>query len=143
MLRRNVIGAIVATLAVAGAGCSSPNAPSPDLEGGVVATFEVGSDRFKVFVKNAAAIERLVALRNGAGGGQIPNGRILRGSGAGQHNAPRAWHLDPDDIQIVVVTFEVCDATPSYVDAHVDKFVDVVGRYCPWEARFVRLDDYR
>ena len=123
--------------------CSSPTAPSPDLRGGVVATFDVSQERFQVFVKNAAAIERLFALRDGAAIGSIPNGRILRGAGAGDHNTPRAWHLDPDDIEIVDAAVEVCDGRPSYVDAHVDEYVDVIGRYCPWGARLVRLDDYR
>jgi hypothetical protein len=123
--------------------CSSPTAPSPDLRGGVVATFEVGQERFQVFVKNAAAIDRLLALRDGAALGQIPNGRIQRGPGAGQHNAPRAWHLDADDIQIVDTAIEVCDGRPSYVDEHLDEYVDVIGRYCPWGAKLVKVDDYR
>ena len=68
---------------------------------------------------------------------------ILRGAGAGNHNAPHAWHLDPDDIEIVDATIEVCDGAPSYVDANVAEYVDVIGRYCPWGARLVGLDDYR
>lgn len=129
--------------AMAAVACSSPTAPSPDLEGGVVATFEAVSDTFKVFVKNPVAIQRLLQLRDGANLGQIPNGRILRGPGAGNHNAPHAWHLDPDDVEIVDVAIEVCDGAPSYVDANVAEYVDVIGRYCPWGARLVRLDDYR
>jgi hypothetical protein len=142
LLRALLVTFTSAALA-AGAGCSSKVAPSPDLAGGVVATFESTGERFKVFVKNAAAIERLIAIRNGAPLGQIPNARILRGAGAGAHNAPRAWHLDPDDIQIVDAAIELCDGRPSYVDAHVADYVDVIGRYCPWGARLVKLDDYR
>ena len=142
MIRR-LVGAWCLSFLVAGTACSGPVAPSPELEGGVVATFETVGERFKVFVTNPVAIQRLVALRHGASGGQIPNGRIRRGPGAGNHNAPRPWHLDPTDIEIVEVTIEVCDGAPSYVDANVADFVDVVGRYCPWGARLVRLDDYR
>jgi hypothetical protein len=140
---RRLAALLCVSAALAGAACSSPVAPSPDLEGGVVATFETVGERFKVFVKNPAAIQQLHQLRNGANLGQIPNGRILRGAGAGHHNAPRAWHLDPDDIEIVDVAIEVCDGAPSYVDAHVTEYVDVIGRYCPWGARLVQLDDYR
>jgi hypothetical protein len=129
--------------AVALAACSSPTAPSPDLEGGVVATFDTGGGSFKVFVKNPAAISRLVQIDKGANIGQIPNGRILGGSGAGNHNAPHAWHLDPNDIEIVDTTIELCDGSPAYVDANIAEYVDVIGRYCPWGARLVRLDDYR
>ena len=134
------VAALILLLAI---GCSSPTAPSPDLNGGVVATFEVGPERFQVFVTNTAAIARLLDLRRGATTGSIPNGRIRHGAGAGQHNAPHAWHLDPDDIQIVGLAIELCDGAPSYVDAHVDEYVEVIGRYCPWGARLVRVDDYR
>ena len=37
----------------------------------------------------------------------------------------------------------VCDAAPSYVEAHRDYFVGMIGRYCPWSARLVALADYR
>jgi hypothetical protein len=137
------IALVFASAAIAAAACSSPAAPSPDLEGGVVATFETVGERFKVFVKNPAAVQHLLQLRNGATLGQIPNGRILRGPGAGNHNAPHPWHLDPDDIEIVDLAIEVCDGAPSYVDANVGEYVDVVGRYCPWGGRLMRLDDYR
>ena len=138
VLRGPVLVLVLVALVALAPACSSPASPS-ELNGGVVATFEVGSERFKVFVKNPAAIQRLLQLQNGAGGGQIPNGRILRGSGTAGHNLPHAWHLDPDDIQIVDVAIELCDGRPSYVDANVDEYVDVVGRYCPWGARFIAL----
>ena len=48
-----------------------------------------------------------------------------------------------DDIQIVDAAIELCDGRPSYVDAHLADYVDVIGRYCPWGARLVKLDDYR
>jgi hypothetical protein len=123
--------------------CSSPTEPSPDLRGGVLATFEVGQERFQVFVRNTAAIDRLFLVRSGVANGSIPNGRIRRGAGAAAHNAPRPWHLDPDDIEIADVAIEVCDGAPSYVDAHVDEYVSVIGRYCPWGARLVSIEDYR
>lgn len=134
---------IVLSSAVAGAACSSPTAPSPDLDGGVVATFETVGETFKVFVTNPVAIGELIRLRQGSGLGKIPNGRILRGSGAGGHNAPRLWHLDPEDIEVVDAAIELCDGRPSYVDANVDEYVDVVGRYCPWGAKLAKLEDYR
>jgi hypothetical protein len=140
---RRLLTAVCVSSALAGAACSSPSAPSAELEGGVVATFRTAGEEFKVFVTNPTAITRLVQLRNGAGLGQIPNGRILRGSGAANHNAPHAWHLHPEDIEIVDVAIEVCDGRPSYVDANVAEYVDVIGRYCPWGAQLVRLDDYR
>jgi hypothetical protein len=139
-VRISIIGLV---LALVGAGCSSPTAPSPDLDGGVVATFRSGQEQFRVFVTKPAAIAQLMQLRDGARSGSIPNGRILRGPGAGSHNAPHGWHLDPEDVEIVDLAIELCDGSPSYVDAHVSEYVDVIGRYCPWGAQLVRLDDYR
>lgn len=134
---------VLVCLAAVAACSSSPTAPSPDLEGGVVATFDVSGTRFNVFVTNPAAISRLIRIDRGAELGQIPNGRIRRGAGAGSHNAPFSWHLDPEDIEIVDAAIELCDGNPSYVENHVDEFVDVVGRYCPWGAELVDLKDYR
>jgi hypothetical protein len=143
VIRRLFVALVFVPVAIVAVACSSPTAPSPDLEGGVVATFDAVGDTFTVFVKNPVAVQRLLQLRDGANLGQIPNGRILRGPGAGNHNAPHAWHLDPDDIEIVDLATEVCDGAPSYVDANVAEYVDVIGRYCPWGAQLVRLDDYR
>lgn len=135
---------VVAYLAiVVGAACSSPTAPSPELEGGVVATFTTSGQTFRVFVTNPSTIADLVALHDQGGVATIPNGRILLGPGAGRHNAPWDWHLDPDDVHMASLTIEICDGSPDYVQDHLDDYVDVVGRYCPWGAQLVALADYR
>jgi hypothetical protein len=100
----------------------------------VLATFTVGPEQFKVWITNPAAIERVLALRAGGGGGSIPNGRIHRGSGRAGHNAPFSWHLDADDIQVVDVAIELCDGRPSDVEQHVAEYVDTINRCCPWGA---------
>lgn len=133
---------LVALLGVAGHGCDAPGAPSR-LRGGVLATFAVGAERFKVFVTNPAAIDALFRLRDTPAEALIPNGRIKRGSGDGAHNAPYSWHLDPQDFEMAGVTIELCDGRPLYVEANVDEYVDVVGRYCPWGAKLVQLTDLR
>lgn len=69
----------------------------------------------------------------------FPNGLIARGDGG--YNAPWSWHFVPDRWELVEVSIEVCDATPAYVEANVDYFVDTLGRYCPWGARLVRTPD--
>lgn len=140
---RLVSVALVALAIGVASACSSPTDPSPELKGGVVAVYEVTGERFSVFVKNPTAVQRLVRIRNGENLGQIPNGRILRGAGAANHNAPRAWHLDPDEIEIVDTVIELCDGRPSYVDDNIAEFVDVIGRYCPWGAKLVRIEDHR
>ena len=130
-------------LIACGGSPSEPSPPGGDLRGGVLATFAVGSEQFKVWMTDPASIDRVLALRAGGSGGSIPNGRIRRGSGQGHHNAPFSWHLDPADIEIVDLAIEVCDGRPSHVEANVDEFVDRVTRYCPWGARLISAIDYR
>lgn len=125
------------------AGCTSPTAPSPDLKGGVLATFEVSGERFKTFVTNPVAVAELFAIQRGDSNASIPNGRIRRGTGTGNHNAPFGWHLDPEDLVMAALTIELCDGRPSFVQANVGEYVDVIGRYCPWGARLVALQDFR
>ena len=121
-----------------------PAVASPsDLEGGVLATFDVSGERFRVFVTNSTTIGQLFALRDGASSASIPNGRIRRGGGDGDYNRPYGWHLDPEDISMADATIELCDGRPSYVQANIDEFVDTVGRYCPWNAVLVQLRDLR
>jgi hypothetical protein len=130
-------------LVLVGVACNgSPTEPS-DLRGGVLATFDVSGERFRVFVTNAATIQQLIALRDGASQASIPNGRIHRGAGAGNHNRPYSWHLDPEEIQMAEVTIELCDGRPSFVQATIGEFVDRIGRYCPWNAMLVELRDLR
>jgi hypothetical protein len=115
----------------------------PDaLRGGVLATFEVEGERFRVWTTNPQTIHDLHELLHGTSAANIPNGRILRGPGRARHNAPYHWHLDPQDMAMAEVAIEVCDGLPSYVEENVDEFVGRVGRYCPWAAELVELRDY-
>src|SRR5262249_25577286 len=125
-----------------GFACGSPTSPG-GLDGGVLATFEVGSERFNVFVTNPTTIDQLFELKNGTSVANIPNGRILKGAGQGRHNAPYSWHLDPREIEMAFSAIEVCDGAPSYVQNHLSEYVNVVKRYCPWGARLVELQDFR
>jgi hypothetical protein len=38
---------------------------------------------------------------------------------------------------------EVCDASPSYVEANRDEWIAQVGHYCPWDARLINVKDQR
>jgi hypothetical protein len=112
------------------------------LRRGALATFEVGGERFRAWTTNLQTIHDLHELQQGTSTANIPNGRILRGPGRASHNAPYHWHLDPHDIAMAEVAIELCDALPSYVEENVDEFVERVGRYCPWAAELVELQDF-
>lgn len=38
------------------------------------------------------------------------------------------------------VTIELCDGTPSLVEADLDYWLNAVGRFCPWSAELVSVD---
>jgi hypothetical protein len=114
--------------------------PSEQLDEGVLATFDVAGEVFQVWVTNPQTVQQILDLAAGESTANIPNGVILRGSGAADYNLPWSWHLDPQQIEMAEVTTEVCDGRPSYVEEHLDEFVDTVGRYCPWSARLVSVE---
>ncbi len=114
-----------------------------ELEGGVVATFAVGNSRFRIFVTNPETIEELYRLQSGESRANIPNGPLLSGPGAGMHNVPWSWHLDPEQTQMAEITIEVCDGTPDFVEEDLAYWLDQVGQYCPWSAELVDIADHR
>ncbi len=115
----------------------------PVLKGGILATFAVSGETFKVFVTNQDAIADILALQSGTSDATIPNGAVRRGSGLAAHNRPWSWHMDPEDISMAEATIELCDGRPSLVEADIDTWVDVVGRFCPWGAELVSVEDLR
>jgi hypothetical protein len=112
------------------------------LRGGVLATFDVHGEVFRVWVTNPQTIDQLFALQQGSTAA-IPIGRVLRGPGRAAHNAPWGWHFDPDRFGLADFTIELCDARPSYVEENLKYFVKTVGSYCPWGAVLVDLRDFR
>lgn len=93
-------------------------------------------ETFRAVVSDAASLERIIAALAGDGYAGIPNGVLAHGDGG--VNPPHAWHLL--DVTIADVTIELCDGTVSMVDADIDYWVDVVGRFCPWSAIVVAAE---
>lgn len=120
---------------------SCRTADDPDLKGGVLAVFAVQEERFAIFTTNPATCEQIIALGDGRSLASIPNGRVRRGQVP--YNPPWSWHIDPNDVAMAEATIELCDATPSYIEAHLDEWLNTVVRFCPWSARLVSVTDYR
>ncbi|HJS72984.1 MAG TPA: hypothetical protein VJ921_01765 [Vicinamibacteria bacterium] len=91
---------------------------------------DVESERFVARVRDPETMTRFRDALAGRASG-FPAGPLL--SGDGGFNAPWSWHIDPDEIRLVEAAIEVCDGTPSYVEAHLSDF----PTYCPWGARVV------
>lgn len=117
-------------------GCGDDSPTQPPLPPGA-AIFAIRACRdatrpgevFRVLLDDPALIAEATALV-GAGEEKIVSGRVVRGDGA--FNRGWSWHLDPDSVRFVDLTIEVCDGCPSYLEAHLDEWLEQVGQYCPW-----------
>ncbi len=117
--------------------------PGDELSGGVLATFDVEGELFRVWVTNAGTVAQLFDLQDGLSAANIPIGPLLAGPGRGDHNAPWSWHLDPAETSMAEVTIELCSGLPSFVEADLDVWLNDVGSYCPWSAELAGLQDFR
>jgi hypothetical protein len=118
-------------------GCSESES---SLCGGIVVTFGVETERYNVFITNEQAIEDVFAVDRGGSDATIPDGRLNRGAVC--YNLPWEWHVDPEDIRMVV-GYTGCDGLPSQVQDDLDYWVDTVGRFCPANATILHIEDYR
>jgi hypothetical protein len=107
-------------------GCSS-SGPSPAGSDFVVA---VGAESFVLRTLDPETARLAHANQRGENN-MFPIGPLRAGDGG--FNAPWSWHLDPAEVRFAEAAIEVCDGTPSYVEAHRDEF----PTYCPWAARVV------
>ncbi len=143
MMRRQGLGMVLAVAMAALPACGTGStAPEDQLEGGVLATFRVSQEEFRVWLTNEETIQQIFDLRDGMSSASIPNGALREGQGRADYNAPWTWHLDPIDIEMADLAIEVCDGRPSLVDSLLDDYLKV-GRFCPWGAELVRVQDFR
>ena len=108
-----------------------PTAPSR----GAVVTFRVVDETFKVQLLDERQIDAAHLAANG-GRASIPNGRVVAGAGV---NVGWSWHLE--DLEFAELTTEVCDGRPSDVEREGVSFGG--GRFCPWAARVISIDNER
>ena len=132
-----------AVVLINGAVPFSSMAIDAELEGGVLATFEVAGEQFKVWVTNEDTIDDILAMDADSSIMMHPHGPILYGTGEADHNLPWSWRLDPEQVSMVEVSMELCDGRPSFVEGEVEYFVETVQQYCPWGAELVSVQDFR
>lgn len=125
------------------AGCSSDPVAPEELQEGVLATFLVVDETFKLWVTNETTIQQILELEAGSSLATIPNGPLVAGSGRAAYNAPYSWHLDPDLTEMAELTIEVCSGKPSFVEEDLDTWINVVGHFCPWSAELLSVEDLR
>jgi hypothetical protein len=126
MIRRGL--ALLAIVCAPGCG-GSPTPPSRV----AIVTFQVENERFRVQVVGEDQISAARRAQAGSGG-RIPDGRIVNGT---EVNQGWNWHLV--DVSFVEVATELCDGIPSDVEKAGVNFGG--GRFCPWTARVVAIDE--
>jgi hypothetical protein len=109
---------------------STPSAPS----GGVVVTFQVGAEQFRIELTDPADIDIARKLLAGEEAPGIPNGVVVRGDPG--VNTGYSWHIDPASVEFADVTTEVCDGLPSDVEANQI----TSDRFCPWNAKVIGIE---
>ncbi|HEY7590345.1 MAG TPA: hypothetical protein VH723_05085 [Candidatus Limnocylindrales bacterium] len=109
---------------------STPSAPS----GGVVVTFQVGAEQFRIELTDPADIDIARKLLAGEEAPGIPNGVVVRGDPS--VNTGYSWHIDPASVEFADVTTEVCDGLPSDVEANQI----TSDRFCPWNAKVIGIE---
>jgi hypothetical protein len=121
-------------LALFAAACHDDDGPTaPD--GSRMFRVRAGGDEFRMRLTDPEAIR--LAMENLEGrNNKHPNGRIA--PGAGGFNAPWSWHFVPDTVRMVDASIELCDGTPSYVEAHRTDYL--LSGYCPWGGRIVGVE---
>ena len=122
-------GILAGALVMTACGDDAPTSPSST----ALVTFGVQGETFRVSLTSA---EQLTAARAAQGGGsaRIPIGRIVAGA---QENMGWTWHLE--DLSFAEVAIELCDGRPSDVEREGTRFGG--GRFCPWSATIVRIDE--
>ena len=96
---------------------AAPSAAS-SAPAGVVVTFAVTDEQYRIELTDPADIEIARRLLAGQEAPAIPNGLVVRGDPS--VNVGYTWHIDPASVEFADVTTEVCDGKPSDVGAARD-----------------------
>jgi hypothetical protein len=134
-MRIYLLALIVIALAACGDGDDDPAATStPESDTtGVVVTFRVVDEEYRIRLTDPADIEVARTLLDGGAAPSIPNGVVVRDEP--DVNTGYSWHIDPATVEFADVTIELCDGRPSDVESGTI----TSDRYCPWDAQVIDI----
>jgi hypothetical protein len=97
---------------------------------------------FVIALSDPSKIARARAIAAGKARGWVA-GTVLKGT---QPYNPR-WHfyIESSSISFPQVSIEVCDATPSYVESHLDEVGSAFlpkSHWCPWHQSIIKELDF-
>ena len=107
---------------------------APDSADGIVVTFRVADQEYKIRLTDPADLDIARQLLAGEEAPSIPNGVVVRGET--DVNEGYSWHIDQASVEFADVTMEVCDGRPSDVEQ------DLIpsDRYCSWDASVIAIE---
>jgi len=111
------------------AGNCPPPGACANRHGGALITFNIAGQSLTVWSTNAAFIAESKTLL-ASGDHRTPTFEtVIDGADC---DSQYSWHVDPATMSYSDFTTEVCDGTPSYLEANKATWIRTVGRYCPW-----------
>lgn len=128
-VRRGAVAVAAFALSLSLSSCGGPEGP--------YAVWETLDGEFVTKITDDETLRILRVALSSDGRAGIPNGRLQRGDGG--FNTGHEWHMV--DVHLADVAIEVCDGTAAMVDSDPDYWIDVVGQYCPWDAKIVAITD--
>lgn len=112
-----------------------PVPTQPAATEGVIVTLRVADrETYRILLTDPTDIATARKLLAGQQAPSIPNGVVVRGDPG--VNTGYSWHIDPDTLEFVDMTMEVCDGTPS----DVEQGIITSQQFCPWSAKVVAVE---
>ena len=112
---------------------TAPSATPAAPPSGVIVTFDVEGERYRILLTDPDDIAIAARLLAGEEAPRIPSGLIVRDETG--VNTGHSWSIDPQSVEFADMTIEVCDGLPS----HVEDGTLEGDRYCPWGAEVVAI----
>jgi hypothetical protein len=116
------------------AACNNPPPPSEPVADVTVTVLVADRETYRIRLTDPADIEIARQLLAGEVDPKIPNGIVVRGDS--DVNTDYTWHIDPDSVEFVDFTTEVCDGLPS----DVEQGIITSEYYCPWAAEVIAIE---
>jgi hypothetical protein len=138
------IGALLLGLGLALAGCQADKETARETAPSKPVYFKVAGgplpgDQFIIELTDPDKIETARTLITESNALRLHVGGTLVKEPA-SYNKPWRFHLDPSSIYFFEMATGVCDATPTYVEAHLDEaggaFLPNLN-WCPWTSKVV------
>jgi len=105
-----------------------------DRAGGALVTLDIVGERLTLWSTNGAFIAEAKDLRKNPRRRVPVFSKLFDGTDC---DKSWSWHVSPVAMEWADAAIELCDGTPSNIEADKAYWLDTVGAYCPWLARVV------